>query len=831
MARSKKAKTPQKAVQATSTKTKLPTGKSKANDTNNVKVKASEKSAQKPTVAHQSKKAMAKPGSMPKNPALKKKTLPLIPSKETGTSQSTVKWKDNTALLKTANGAPTLAFGKLEQLDLRKAIGLLYMLNETPQEASENEMPAFLDEEEQGSNARALSLSREKELAGIFAFLAAASDDPRKVAALCLEESPNHDSLSIKIASNHSDLVQIKAGLDRIARMLKAGHEGKSHFHHVHILERLQSSMLTCLTDTTADLQSSLLEAIVSLKQNCILGRLRSCHAKSKSSFRKQKLAKPKILPTLAQMFEQQKNGGKNLNSLSSDINNLENLFTKLESLKSIDAASAPGLQITLSILQTIHHLCHNSDFDVLLLSRALRLSLEKLSRYVSASVDLIRAARRYSFFADVSVEIVKLEPLPNVQYTPPEDFFESLIARLSLKTTPAQLLSSLNCQGAAAEAEKRSAATRTLSELMNANCAVHAEIQLLFHYEFHVPQRLIPRVICSTKKACYLCNLFFSIHGRFYMPSTHGRVYEKWTLPNRVRDLRGSRLNRVIANFSRAVTEVIRQLVAMSSKKSYHPNESAFFFRSGIWSSVTKLSQRSFQLSQAAIHASPPRLVAEDATAPVSRPLEPSLRDLNEGDTTLHTLPPSTSAAERAELRSSPNSRSTKTSTTAVPPCAMALHRLKPGTSLLLELGNPSHPVRVETAHMHVDLTRDIPISDMSTSNNEQGRHSPEPAWAALDLLMTADEHSRISSSDVASIDVAALAPGAHVTLDQHVAGRGLCGFYMVCGAEALLVRCWKGMGPMDVEVKDVGGEREGEGGGESLSTLAPPSSPLHLS
>jgi hypothetical protein len=44
----------------------------------------------------------------------------------------------------------------------------------------------------------------------------------------------------------------------------------------------------------------------------------------------------------------------------------------------------------------------------------------------------------------------------------------------------------------------------------------VHAEIQLLFFHEVH-PSRRRPRFICSSKSACYLCNLFFSLHGGFY--------------------------------------------------------------------------------------------------------------------------------------------------------------------------------------------------------------------------------------------------------------------------------------------------------------------------
>lgn len=230
MAKSNKAKKPVQPVQATSIKTTFPTGKTKANDLANVKFKASEKSAQKQTIINQAKKATAKSKATPQNLLPKKQKSSLIPGKKTGTSQPAVRRKDGTALVDAAQGGPTLSSGNLELLDLRKSIALLFMLNETPREASENEVPAFLQEEDRGASTRALTLLQEKELAGIFAFLAAASDDPRRVAALCLEESPNHDSLTIKIAANHGDLVATKVELEKIARILKCVHEGKSPF-------------------------------------------------------------------------------------------------------------------------------------------------------------------------------------------------------------------------------------------------------------------------------------------------------------------------------------------------------------------------------------------------------------------------------------------------------------------------------------------------------------------------------------------------------------------------------------------------------------------------
>ena len=60
----------------------------------------------------------------------------------------------------------------------------------------------------------------------------------------------------------------------------------------------------------------------------------------------------------------------------------------------------------------------------------------------------------------------------------------------------------------------------------------VHAEIQLAI---FHRLQRThpSPRTIGTTKAACYLCNLFLSLHQQYTISATHGVIYDAWTLPD----------------------------------------------------------------------------------------------------------------------------------------------------------------------------------------------------------------------------------------------------------------------------------------------------------
>ena len=60
----------------------------------------------------------------------------------------------------------------------------------------------------------------------------------------------------------------------------------------------------------------------------------------------------------------------------------------------------------------------------------------------------------------------------------------------------------------------------------------VHAEIALLTHHELH-QSRARPRVIGSSRSACYLCDSFIKAHGQYIVSSTHDTFYTRWTVPD----------------------------------------------------------------------------------------------------------------------------------------------------------------------------------------------------------------------------------------------------------------------------------------------------------
>ncbi|KAL8973557.1 MAG: hypothetical protein Q9197_002200 [Variospora fuerteventurae] len=77
---------------------------------------------------------------------------------------------------------------------------------------------------------------------------------------------------------------------------------------------------------------------------------------------------------------------------------------------------------------------------------------------------------------------------------------------------------------------------TRILDQFKkeSVNYYVHAEIQLLTFYDLTPSlEAQAPRVLGVSKSACYLCNLFISLHGKYFISKTHGRLYHQWTVPN----------------------------------------------------------------------------------------------------------------------------------------------------------------------------------------------------------------------------------------------------------------------------------------------------------
>lgn len=196
--------------------------------------------------------------------------------------------------------------------------------------------------------------------------------------------------------------------------------------------------------------------------------------------------------------------------------------------------------------------------------------ALEKLGRYRAIAAGLANASRtrEHSLFQDIVVQpITAPELLPkDLNLINALQDFESIWSRAT-KTISHERLHPLRDQ-ASTNYQRRLHCERRWK--------IHAEVQILLFYDQR-PHQDLPRVICASKSACYLCHLCLKVHGRFIVPRTHGRIYDRWTLPTYTTpDSRSNRsLLQVMHRFNQALETIIRKVLTEPVRQLPPPNES----------------------------------------------------------------------------------------------------------------------------------------------------------------------------------------------------------------------------------------------------------------
>lgn len=118
-----------------------------------------------------------------------------------------------------------------DQAHLLHKVILLQLLNKTPKEPSEINLSEWKTLEHAFPD-RVLDLQREKELAESFAFLAATTNDPKKVVAACVEEGEDQSCLTVRLAVNNGNLDPVIAGFKRMANILERfARQGELNVH------------------------------------------------------------------------------------------------------------------------------------------------------------------------------------------------------------------------------------------------------------------------------------------------------------------------------------------------------------------------------------------------------------------------------------------------------------------------------------------------------------------------------------------------------------------------------------------------------------------------
>ncbi|KAI4130960.1 MAG: hypothetical protein LQ338_001471 [Usnochroma carphineum] len=162
-------------------------------------------------------------------------------------------------------------------------------------------------------------------------------------------------------------------------------------------------------------------------------------------------------------------------------------------------------------------------------------------------------------------------------------------------------------------------------------NYYVHAEIQLVTFYGMTPKlEGLKPRVLGVSKSACYLCDLFISLHNQFFISKTHGRLYDQWTVPDLAAfgTAQRQQYRTILQNMYRVCKS---ETLKSSASTRQCPPESTYDFHAYMplsplaATTVTQLS------SQTTIRGPSP---SQQLQSPVNDPSEPAPDDTTEAPT-----------------------------------------------------------------------------------------------------------------------------------------------------------------------------------------------------
>ncbi|OJD18822.1 hypothetical protein AJ78_01154 [Emergomyces pasteurianus Ep9510] len=438
-------------------------------------------------------------------------------------------------------------------------IGISSLLHTIPVPPSRNRIDCLLPSETHYT----LPFDAERKLAGTLAFLAYSKDDIDHIPAICLEEDPDLGALKVIFAVNKANS---EDGSEAI-RLIEHGFDG----------------IFAILAGMAIGIEKQILTSIVSMCAPRILSRLRLARSGRKpikrpfqetlragvfavKNISRQKLQERKLLKTAEQFIKSAKEVEKLIDSWSRYrvINRLLEIVEGLRRLQEIERLP--------DLINTIPNL----DMDPTSRQSLLNI-VGKVSRYWEAARFLYRTAKKFPLACAMRAIPVHL---PGKAYDTPlfENYAPDLLSKI-VEVTPQgcqQRLLEEICR--VLDLTQRNAIDQYSRQVIRTlrGGKVHAEIQLIAHCEIQKPKKY-PRVICSSKDACFLCNMFLRECRKIYMPRSHGRLYPGWRLPclPQLKDLE-KRFCQTLKDHSR---ESCAALMSTRRKVVYpDPNESTLF-------------------------------------------------------------------------------------------------------------------------------------------------------------------------------------------------------------------------------------------------------------
>ncbi|KAI9052683.1 hypothetical protein LZ554_004022 [Drepanopeziza brunnea f. sp. 'monogermtubi'] len=660
-------------------------------------------------------------------------------------------------------------FTQNELQQLQAKIALLKSLNETPIPPTENRPPETGDGGHD-LHPRVLGFHQEKALAEGFAFLASTTDDAGKVIALCIEEGQDRKSMKIVLAVNNGNISDVSRGFRKIADSLQAvAREGPKDGTY-------QGNVDTVLRQA------------VCLNQNRILCRLRSQHGNSRAKNSRLKADRPKPIDSLMRVASSTPRGdGINpdlFTAFQQDVHQLHSLFVRLECFSKADALSTKGSDILVELI----HICrrvHNScilgaaleltDEDVST-KQYLRRIVVKLARYISTTAFLVQSATRRTVFAHINISVVKAQVMRMQPILQPDRFVTRLLSDVYGSARVQSPLSKLRAR-LGREMLNHAAFSSNVS---SKPFVVHAEVQIVAHYESR-DAVLPPRVICSSKKACFLCNLFIGLHGKFFTPTTHGRVYDTWTLPAEQpianasqSHTRSDELARAFRRLSTAIGKMVEKETWSRGTRHAHPNES-LIFPTPVASEIVLIHPVADTHPVAEIHPVAEAIVDSGYEGEEQKPPLPHLQPVQlDVSATMPTAPligPVHDEEDSAAPLPSPAAELNRAKIAKQRTRPVPYTRLIKGEPFSFELSPSSRIVKASTPRLHLAFSHAAWSSRSQTSlmDSEPDSEGVVATACTLKLTWLPDPDSEKLEVGWPVVDFGVVPPGSESALDRH--------------------------------------------------------------
>ncbi|EME89671.1 uncharacterized protein MYCFIDRAFT_127117, partial [Pseudocercospora fijiensis CIRAD86] len=393
-------------------------------------------------------------------------------------------------------------------------IALLHLLHQVPSRPLGN----GVELKSQSYPGYSLPFETERLLASALAFLAGTKDGPDHIPAVCLKEVPTSRSLHVLIAVNKAKWADGELVLGELAK----GFQGIFH-------------SLSSATDGKQPGSSSSCNVFPAIIKMC--SRRIQCRLRFTPNHRK------RIQPSIRKVLQDSLDAIKQLQpppaSARIYLEQTRDVMKKIAAWSAHQTPERLGELVTgfydLSRVPGLSDLLHAISYKSMdpCARKSLLNIIGKVGRYRGVAMFLCQVAAKHSALRRTKVVPVRL----------PKDFFRKTSVTLGEPNLPRVVSRFRDRYGGRYDIknicqilglEERQANSQFVDQTLKSlkTSRIHAEMQLIFYCELEsfLPP---PRVICSSKDACFLCNTFIVMHGKFHTPRCHGKLYPGWRLPN----------------------------------------------------------------------------------------------------------------------------------------------------------------------------------------------------------------------------------------------------------------------------------------------------------